>query len=65
MKNETLKHLYECGFPWVAFNEQDSKDYKTFLCLPSAIRELEYLKDKGREYTLIPTENKDRKKVII
>jgi hypothetical protein len=57
MKNETLRELNKCGFPWVAFNEKDSKDYKTFLCLSSAIREIEHLKGIGKEYKIVPTED--------
>ena len=37
MKNETLKQLHECGFPWVAFNVKDSKDYKTFASIKLTI----------------------------
>ena len=55
MENDKLIELSETGIPWVAVNEKDSKDYKTFLCLTSAIREVEHLQEKGEKYKLIPT----------
>jgi hypothetical protein len=61
MKNEILRQLSDTGFPWVAINEKDSKDYKTFLCLSSAIREIEHLKGKGKDYKLIPTEEEAKR----
>jgi hypothetical protein len=61
MKTEKLEELYKNGFPWIAVNENNSKEYKTFLCLPSAIREMEHLEESGEKYKLIPTENKNDK----
>jgi hypothetical protein len=62
MKTEKLAKLYNEGFPWVAVNENNSKDYRTFLCLASAIREMEHLEENGEKYKLIPTDNLNKKK---
>ena len=57
MKNEKLRKLFKNGFPWVVVNKQDSKDYQTFLCLPSAIREIEHLNESETRYIIIPTDD--------
>jgi hypothetical protein len=57
MKNEKLQKLFKNGFPWVIVNKQDSKDYKTFLCLPSAIREIEHLNASKMNYVILPTDD--------
>ncbi len=57
MKTEKINKLYNNDFPWVAVNEKNDKDIKTFLCFQSAITEIEHLREIGEIYKLIPNEN--------
>ncbi len=55
MTNDELQRINNIGFPWIIVNKTDSNDYLTFLCLPSAIREKEFLEEQGENYEIINT----------
>lgn len=52
-----LRNTNIIDLPWIIINRENSEDYKQFFCLPSAIREKEYLEDKGKIYDITTSDN--------